>query len=482
MRNISQVKYGDMLRRFNAQIVEEELTLNMDGLRKKILSLFSFAPDTELMLTYIDEDSDVVALVDDDDLHDVVKQGLDPLRITVKVNDGKNGIQCNYSSASSTPLRSPRVQPPLQNLNAGVSEILRKVPEPFRETLVKLSDDLASKASSSAPGLAELVDHFTKVSLSHLGQLSESQPGVRSSRRGGVLESSTVATDTKDSELFKVDPVATLDVPSNVRSDLVSKNNECLEKLKPEATMERNDVKIDNVTGQSMEDSPFDYKAVAAALESLNINVAQPGNDSLRNSVPVHPESGVVSHTVGKKEKVKKIYKPSNGKAPLMSDLRPVTNNVGKLAEFCITSSNLPSVADKNITGKEVCNTSEPKLGSNPASVSASDPTKGDHVNDGTRSVLPDAFGKSPAPIWAPQHGGLNFGSFCGLNTTYECPFSGTVLDNISAAPPHPASDAVPFRRSFSQNDGSGNIFHRGVRCDGCGVHPITGPRFKSKV
>ncbi|KAI6675402.1 hypothetical protein NL676_003308 [Syzygium grande] len=25
-------------------------------------------------------------------------------------------------------------------------------------------------------------------------------------------------------------------------------------------------------------------------------------------------------------------------------------------------------------------------------------------------------------------------------------------------------------------------IFHKGIRCDGCGVHPITGPRFKSKV
>jgi next-to-BRCA1 protein 1 len=25
-------------------------------------------------------------------------------------------------------------------------------------------------------------------------------------------------------------------------------------------------------------------------------------------------------------------------------------------------------------------------------------------------------------------------------------------------------------------------MFHRGVQCDGCGVHPITGPRYKSKV
>ncbi|KAK4394825.1 protein JOKA2 [Sesamum angolense] len=52
---VIKVKYGDMLRRFNALIVDEELGLSMDGLREKILSLFSFAPDTELMLSYIDE-------------------------------------------------------------------------------------------------------------------------------------------------------------------------------------------------------------------------------------------------------------------------------------------------------------------------------------------------------------------------------------------------------------------------------------------
>ncbi|XP_075519575.1 protein JOKA2-like isoform X2 [Primulina tabacum] len=56
------------------------------------------------------------------------------------------------------------------------------------------------------------------------------------------------------------------------------------------------------------------------------------------------------------------------------------------------------------------------------------------------------------------------------------------VVENVSAAPPKPASLAAAFNRSRSQNDGCGTIFHRGVRCDLCGVHPITGPRFKSKV
>ncbi|KAI3464136.1 hypothetical protein Pfo_020799 [Paulownia fortunei] len=450
---VIKVKYGDMLRRFNAQIVHEELNLSMDGLRKKILSLFSLNPDTELMLTYIDEDSDVVTLVDDDDLHDVVKQGLNPLRITVKVNAEKHGRQDKRSSASSTPLSSPRVQQPLQNLNTGVSELLRTLPEPLHEKLVKFSTDLASKASSSAPGITELVDHLSKMSLSYLGQHSQSQPGMRSSTQGGVPETSTAATETKGSEHFKVDPAATLKVLSNVRSELSTKNNESLEKLKPEATVENNEVKIHNVAGGSMEDSSSGFNAVAAALESQNINVTQPGNDALLNLVPVLLESGVVSHSVGKS------------------------------AESCITSSNLPSVANNISTGKEISSSGEPKLGSNPASVSASDPMKGDYVDDRIRSALPDGFGKSPGSVWAPSPGSSDFpGSFCVSSPAYECPFSGIAVGNVSAVPPHPAYEAVPLRRSISQNDGSGNIFHSGVRCDGCGIHPITGPRFKSKV
>ncbi|KAK6153267.1 hypothetical protein DH2020_012906 [Rehmannia glutinosa] len=437
---VIKVKYGDTLRRFNAQVVEDELNLSMDGLRKKIRSLFSFDPDTELMLTYVDEDNDVVTLVDDDDLRDVVKQALNPLRITVKVDADKSGGQYNRSSASSTPLRSPRVkQPspnlstgvpeilrtlpeplyetlmklsadlaskasssagmkqPLQNLNTGVSQILRTVPEPLREPLTKLSADLASKASSSAPGITELVDHFSKVGLSYLDQLSQSQSGVKSSStQGDIPESSTAASETKDSE------------------------------LKPEATRGNNVLKIHTVSGGSVKES------------SKNINVVQPGNDYLPRSAPVHPEAAVTSHSLGKKEKLKRLLNQR----------------------------------------QEVCNPGEPKLGPTPSSVGASDPTTGDYVDDRMRSALSDGFRKSLGSLWAPSPGSSNFpGSFSGPSPTYECPYSGIVMGNGLAAPSVPASEAVPFRRSISQNDGSGNIFHRGVRCDGCGVHPITGPR-----
>ncbi|KAL0385126.1 UNVERIFIED_CONTAM: protein JOKA2 [Sesamum radiatum] len=317
---VIKVKYGDMLRRFNAEIVEEDLNLSMDGLRKKILSLFSLAPDTQLMLTYIDEDGDVVTLVDNDDLHYVVKQALNPLRITIK-----------------------------------------KVPEPLRETLVKLSAHLASKASSSAPGVTELVDYLSKVSLYYLGQLSEDQPRANSSmQEDDVPESSTAARETN--ELFKVDPGTILKVLSNVRSELSSRNNESLEKLKPEVTMERE-------AGESVEKTSFGYNHMAA-LDSQNINVAEPGGDSSQKSELECPESDVASHSIGRKEKVKKITEfHVDGKTHLTIHQPPIANDVEKLA-------------NNTATGKDVNNPTQSTLTPNTAKLRASDHMGGDYVDD----------------------------------------------------------------------------------------------------
>ncbi|KAI3882474.1 hypothetical protein MKW92_003368 [Papaver armeniacum] len=62
-------------------------------------------------------------------------------------------------------------------------------------------------------------------------------------------------------------------------------------------------------------------------------------------------------------------------------------------------------------------------------------------------------------------------------------PVSGMIGGNSSEAAPVAGYWGVPpFRRSYSHFDSTGRVFHKGVQCDGCGVHPITGPRFKSKV
>ncbi|RDX86718.1 Protein NBR1-like protein [Mucuna pruriens] len=63
-----------------------------------------------------------------------------------------------------------------------------------------------------------------------------------------------------------------------------------------------------------------------------------------------------------------------------------------------------------------------------------------------------------------------------------DCPFSGTYPINSWTSPPLGNSRIPSFKRSHSHTEATTGMFHKGVRCDGCGVYPITGPRFKSKV
>ncbi|KAF5190720.1 Nbr1-like protein [Thalictrum thalictroides] len=56
-----------------------------------------------------------------------------------------------------------------------------------------------------------------------------------------------------------------------------------------------------------------------------------------------------------------------------------------------------------------------------------------------------------------------------------------------SASTTDPFGENMPYGgiyapRRIKNCENMGRAFHQGVRCDGCGVHPITGPRFKSKV
>ncbi|KAJ6339714.1 hypothetical protein OIU77_007623 [Salix suchowensis] len=66
-----------------------------------------------------------------------------------------------------------------------------------------------------------------------------------------------------------------------------------------------------------------------------------------------------------------------------------------------------------------------------------------------------------------------------GFPLRAECPFSGMPVTNNSASR---ALKSHVIKRNNSLNNPMVGMFHRGVQCDGCGVLPITGPRYKSKV
>ncbi|TQD72789.1 hypothetical protein C1H46_041708 [Malus baccata] len=183
---VIKVQYAETLRRFNASVNENnQLDLDMSGLREKILSLFNLHSDADITLAYVDEDGDVVTLVDDGDLHDTMRQKLKFLKIYVQINKDKSA----KSSGSSTPLSSPHGQTPIPNFNADVAEVLKSLPEPLREFASKLPLDLASKAASSSPVFAELVDCFSKMGLSYLIPDAQVQTAGDSGKQNGASKS-----------------------------------------------------------------------------------------------------------------------------------------------------------------------------------------------------------------------------------------------------------------------------------------------------
>ena len=81
--NSLQVKYGNTFRRFSVHVDENnQMDLNMVSLKAKIRSIFNFT-HANFILRYVYEEGDLVNLVDDDDLHDMMSQQLEFLRIEV---------------------------------------------------------------------------------------------------------------------------------------------------------------------------------------------------------------------------------------------------------------------------------------------------------------------------------------------------------------------------------------------------------------
>ncbi|XP_073122984.1 protein JOKA2-like isoform X2 [Henckelia pumila] len=458
---VIKVKFQETLRRFNVRLADDDIDLNMDWLREKLLTLFNLAPNTELTLTYIDEDGDEVALVDDDDLRDAVKQALDPLRITVKLNSEKNGIPyCR--NASSNPLKSQCVQQPFPNRR----KILNAVPEAPCEAVMKLSGDLASKASSSAAGVTDLMDYFSKIGLSFLAHRSDSQLATRTTTLSDVTESArAAATKNKNLEPSKVDG-ATPKVPSNGGSEKRSLgHNESLTNQNDRLVNSLNAEKLGIAPGGIMKAPSFSVPGFNdAALESQSTSVG----------LPAIAESKVVprradKEEMTKKERVEKMgeFRAKDEPFVTTAHLSPVANT-DRFMEKTVTASTFPRENATNIRG--------PKLEPHPFNFSASNPAKVDHVGDRNKSLFLESFGNSASSIWTPYRCSLKFPELCSSpSPADDCPVSRIPVENVKAFQSHPASRAVTSSGAF-------HVFHCGIFCDGCGVHPITGPRFKSKV
>ncbi|KAH9621004.1 hypothetical protein KSS87_005391 [Heliosperma pusillum] len=388
---VFKVKYEETLRRFNVAIDgDQQLDLSMEGLRLKICSLFNLS-DADFRLTYEDEDDDVVTLVEDADLHDVVRQGLNPVRITVHLNSAQSAQSTSPSrnAASSIP-SSQSVQPNVaealshvllnlgksipnfqQNTNPDVAKFVRSVQDPLAQALSKLSLDVSSKTASTSPILGDLFEGLSKIGQSYV----------------------TTAT-------------------SNSGSSSVTSRNDVGNGSKPDSEGRNDEVFANGINN--------------------NDNI---GTADLTKPAP-------------------KITQAAGGDASVKYPL-------------CSSFS-----FDK---GKSACNESSSNKKSSSCGMKNKDNAaqkKGVGFNAGFLKSAP--VNASETAIRDATERMRGFQSYRESMPLGECPFGGLSLRDDQFF--------KPYNRSLSKADSLGPIFHKGVRCDGCGVLPITGPRFKSKV
>lgn len=181
MALVVKVKYENTLRRFNVYVREDgNPDLSLDGLRNKVCDLFQLNPNMQYVITYADEDNDIITMADDNDLLDALRQGLNPLRIQVSPTSQNNrNMERRSQSNSSTPrsLSIPNEHPFALNPRSICSdETLKLLPESVQKALIKLVEDCPALTSTS--GVPDFLQGFIKLVATYLEPLMKSQQGI----------------------------------------------------------------------------------------------------------------------------------------------------------------------------------------------------------------------------------------------------------------------------------------------------------------
>lgn len=504
-----KVKYGDTLRRFNAPVAENNrLDLNMAGLRAKICSIFDFAADAKLILTYVDEDGDSVTLVDDEDLLDVMRQKLKFLKIDVKMVNDNVGNSNFGSSGSSTPLRSPPVSNPFAGGDFGKADVFDALPEPLREALCSS----LSKAASSSPVLATLADSITKIGQSILNshpqphvatgtgsansvpeasatsEKTPQPPHVASASNASVHASSSGSATPLSSPVPVTRPKIALsmqspnrqsqhDISSRLRvlADLHAKNSSVASQQASALNLQGQAQVPANLAGLLNKNSSIAGQQ-AGAGNALNLQAqAAASNQARANLVDLFTKNSSIA---------RKLAGAGNA-------IRGgVAGVVGRPSLLDLASSSLP----RHVAVVPGPAPAPVDLNTHPCFPSSSHST---NVNSaplspagcGCKMCTDDSFAGKGECCGTSTSSGAPRNSSTQTTANWfgppiQFPFSGTNTFHSGASPIGncPVSSLPSFKRSHSHNQAMRGMFHKGVRCDGCGVYPITGSRFKSKV
>ncbi|XP_066343081.1 protein JOKA2-like isoform X3 [Miscanthus floridulus] len=453
---VVKVKYGDTLKRFNASVNGSHFDHDLLALRLKIATAFKFSPDTEFILTYTDEDGDDVMLDDDNDLRDaVVNQKLNPLRIIVQLKGSNVGAA--QTKQHTTDLKSPRstsLEDQLAQVKSAIDEALKFVPEQIPAVFAKLSHDLRSRAALSAPSLAELLDRFAKLIARSSNMQPSAGSGVGSQKLGNSeakLESAPMTVSASE--------------PSDMQNSGTPENG-----LKS-VLLENPTAKIDQVSlCPSVEDS-----LVFTSLGGMKSELKR----SADNEIKIKTDAR------------------SKGKSVISSVPPASTTSHGAPTQRPVP---VPSMLENKLI-----------YGTNPTYTSCG---SNGTANGGLRSLFPPppAVFHPRSPVSPPYNPifGTNGKTSGGMLSTFSPPPNiygpfeyppssvGTCFPNlypIGSSHDHMASlhrnVPNPEEKSFgSSYRGLGANYgsipqreqHRWVQCDGCGVTPIVGPRYKSNV
>lgn len=149
---VIKVKHGDTLRRLGGHVDGKLMDYTINKLRNKIISLFKFNDDADLILTYTDIDGDIVTLDNDDELRDaVIGQRLNPIRISVHLKSKSD----TSSSAASLPSKTSSVASVLNSISDTQKPVFAgrvdsvDMAQPFLDSPADLSNSNQSELISS---------------------------------------------------------------------------------------------------------------------------------------------------------------------------------------------------------------------------------------------------------------------------------------------------------------------------------------------
>ncbi|XP_062219507.1 protein JOKA2-like [Phragmites australis] len=419
-----KVKYGDTLKRFYGYVNGTSLDINLSALRAKIASAFKFGPDAGFILTYTDEDGDVVMLDDDDDLRDAaLHQKLNPLRINVQLNSSHLTEQQDTNSAPVKPtardplsqimsaieaLKPTAQEECLAQIKSVVGEAIKSTPEPILDTLAELSHELLDAAP---PPLAELIKPLLQLITP-----SDSSNGPSDVHADGSSSSLSVVTQSQMPATAKYEP--------NGRASFGARSVNVQKSESYEARGLR---------------SVLD-EAAAAPAPAPNSGASQFQQPSLYPSVE---ELLFPTNSVDKSVCKGKIDAESKGKSVISSATKPAPP--------------LPPPPPPPSTSVWF---QQQRCQPHPWQPEANAKSTGD-----TRWRIPmykvPYAPPAPLPRTPPGYGHSPRFPYPGCLLS-----SGHLYGDLGNNTENPAPHSL----------------HRWIQCDGCGVQPIVGPRYKSNV